>query len=217
MIVGTAAGYVYGLAPNGYVRWRVDLGQQVNACPQIPDGWGVTGTPVVDPASRTLYVVDAFGRLHALDVATGRERAGWPVVLYRNYTQELDWGALTLVDGSVYVPTGSFCDQPPMQGQLIRVVLASKTVSRWMSVPSSLGGGGEHLRLGRCRLQHDDALALRRHGEHVRRRQQLGRLLRPAGGLRASSSSSSHPTSASSRRASPTWARSRTTASSARR
>ena len=142
VIVGTAAGYVYGLAPNGYVRWRVDLGQQGNSCPQIPDGWGVTGTPVVDRASRTLYVVDAFGRLHALAVATGRERSGWPVVLYRNYTQELDWGALTLVDGSVYVPTGSFCDVPPMQGQLIRVVLASKTVSRWFSVPSSLGGGG---------------------------------------------------------------------------
>ena len=48
VVVGTAAGYVYALAPNGYVRWRVDLGQQLNSCPQIPDGWGVTGTPVVD-------------------------------------------------------------------------------------------------------------------------------------------------------------------------
>jgi PQQ-like domain len=142
VIVGTAAGYVYALAPNGYVRWRVDLGQQVNSCPQIPDGWGVTGTPVIDQASRTLYVVDAFGRLHALDLATGRERSGWPVVLYRNYGQELDWGALTLVSGSVYVPTGSFCDQPPMQGQLIRVALANRQVSRWISVPASLGGGG---------------------------------------------------------------------------
>ena len=142
VVVGTAAGYVYALAPNGYVRWRVDLGQQLNSCPQIPDGWGVTGTPVVDAAARTLYVVDAFGRLHALDLATGRERQGWPVVLYKNYGQELDWGALTLVGGSVYVPTGSFCDQAPMQGQLIRVVLASKQVSRFISVPSSLGGGG---------------------------------------------------------------------------
>jgi PQQ-like domain len=142
VIVGTAAGYVYALAPNGYVRWRVDLGQQLNSCPQIPDGWGVTGTPVVDESSRTLYVVDAFGRLHGLDVATGRERPGWPIVLYRNYAQELDWGALALVGGSVYIPTGSFCDQPPMQGQLIRVVLANKQVSRWVSVPSSLGGGG---------------------------------------------------------------------------
>ena len=142
VIVATAAGFVYALAPNGYVRWRVDLGRQLNSCPQIPDGWGVTGTPVVDPGSRTLYVMDAFGRLHALDVATGKERAGWPVVLYSDYPNELDWGALALVDGSVYVPTGSFCDQPPMQGKVIRVAIASKQVSRWISVPASGGGGG---------------------------------------------------------------------------
>jgi hypothetical protein len=140
--VETAAGFVYALAENGYVRWRADLGRLNSSCPQIPDGWGVTGTPVIDPATRALYVMDAFGRLHALDLATGREHAGWPVVLYRDYRQELDWGALTIADGSVYVPTGSFCDQPPMQGKLIRVELAGRRVSSWVSVPSSLGGGG---------------------------------------------------------------------------
>jgi PQQ-like domain len=142
LYVGTAAGFVYALAPNGYVRWRADLGRQLNACPQIPDGWGVTGTPVADPASRTLYVVDAFGRLHALDLATGHERSGWPVVLYRNYPHELDWGALSVVDGSVYVPVGSFCDQSPMQGKLLRVVVATKQVTRWISSPNAIGGGG---------------------------------------------------------------------------
>lgn len=140
--VETSAGSVYALAANGYVRWRVDLGQLRNDCPQIPDGWGVTGTPVIDPATHALYVVDAFGRLHALDLATGRERPGWPVVLYQDFRKELDWGALTLVDGSVYVPTGSFCDRSPMEGKLIRVVLSSRRVSSWVSVPLSLGGGG---------------------------------------------------------------------------
>ncbi len=140
--LGTAAGFVYALAPNGYVRWRVDLGRQLNSCPQIPDGWGVTGTPVIDAAGRTLYAVDAFGRLHALDLATGRERAGWPIVLYDDPGQELDWAALTLVAGSVYVPTGSFCDQPPMQGKLIRVDLATRQVTSWSAVPLSAGGGG---------------------------------------------------------------------------
>src|SRR5262249_59663131 len=88
--VGTASGLVYALAGNGYVRWRVDLGRlTLPACPQIPDGWGVTGTPVIDPATRSLYVADAFGRLHALDLATGAERGGWPVGLYRAYRREL--------------------------------------------------------------------------------------------------------------------------------
>lgn len=140
--VATAAGFVYALAANGYIRWRVDLGRfTAPDCPQIPDGWGVTGTPVIDPASRTLYVADAFGRLHALDLATGAERSGWPVVLYRDYKRELVWGALLLEHGSVYAGTGSYCDQP-MEGHLIRVSLADRQVSSWTTVPASLGGGG---------------------------------------------------------------------------
>jgi len=140
--VATASGLVYALAANGYVRWRVDLGRlTLPACPQIPDGWGVTGTPVIDPATRSLYVADAFGRLHALDLATGAERSGWPVVLYRDYKRELVWGALQLVRGSVYAGTGAYCDLP-MEGKLIRVSLADHQVSSWTTVPASLGGGG---------------------------------------------------------------------------
>ena len=59
--VATTRGIVYALAENGYVRWRVDLGQLERVCQQI-DGYGVTGTPAIDVASRTLYVADAFGR-----------------------------------------------------------------------------------------------------------------------------------------------------------
>ena len=140
--VATSAGFVYALAANGYVRWRVDLGRFVlPACPQIPDGWGVTGTPVIDPATRTLYVADAFGRLHAFDLATGAERAGWPVVLYRDYRRELVWGAMLLVDGAIYAGTGAYCDLP-MEGKLIRVSLADRKVSSWTVVPPELGGGG---------------------------------------------------------------------------
>ena len=65
---------VYALAENGYVRWRVDLGQLERVCQQI-DGYGVTGTPVIDLATHALYVADAFGRVHALDLATGAEHA----------------------------------------------------------------------------------------------------------------------------------------------
>lgn len=141
MYVGTAAGFVYALAANGYVRWRADLGHLDHPCNQIPDGWGVTGTPVIDPAARALYAADAFGRLHALDLATGAERSGWPVTLYRDYRRELVWAASLVADGSIYVPTGSYCDQP-MEGKVIRVELDSKRVTSWTAVPSALGGGG---------------------------------------------------------------------------
>src|SRR5262245_308897 len=138
--VATSKGVVYALGENGYVRWRVELGQLDRICQQI-DGYGVTGTGVIDLATRSLFLADAFGRLHALDLVTGEERSGWPVQLYTDHRKELVWGAMTLVNGSIYVGTGSYCDRP-MVGKVLRVNLATKQVTSWVSVPLRLGGGG---------------------------------------------------------------------------
>jgi len=136
----TSKGVVYALSENGYVRWRVELGQLDRVCQQI-DGYGVTGTPAIDRDTGALYVADAFGRLHALDLATGQERPGWPVRVYEDFRRELVWGALTIVDGSVYFGTGSYCDRT-MEGKVFRVRIATGEVSRWVAVPFALGGGG---------------------------------------------------------------------------
>ena len=138
--VATSKGVVYALGENGYVRWRVELGQLDRICQQI-DGYGVTGTPAIDPATRTLYVADAFGRLHALDLVSGAERPGWPVLVYTDPRRELVWGALTIVNGSVYFGTGSYCDRK-MVGKVFRVEIATRHVSQWIAVPPRLGGGG---------------------------------------------------------------------------
>ena len=141
LYVATSAGVLYGLGESGYVRWRIDLGRLPNACPQL-DGYGVTGTPVIDAASRSLFAADALGRLHDLDLATGAERPGWPVTLYSDPGLEHVWGALALADGRVYVPTGSYCDGGPFIGKVISVDVSTQSVSAWQAVPAELGGGG---------------------------------------------------------------------------
>jgi PQQ-like domain len=138
--VGTSTGLVEALAPNGYTRWTVQLGVFPQTCEQLPT-WGVTGTPVIDAVTHAIYVADGFGWLHALDLATGRERTGWPVRLYDDPSEELVWGALLDVKGSVYAGTGSYCDRP-MIGKLVRVDLDTGQTTSWTSVPPSLGGGG---------------------------------------------------------------------------
>ena len=137
----TSDGRVYAVTQQGYVLWARDFGQLATACPQL-DGYGITGTGAIDTASRTLYVADAFGRLHALDLDTGGERNGWPVRVFADVTREHVWGALLLAEGRVYVPTGSYCDTGPMQGHVYAVDLATRSVRAWAPVPAQLGGGG---------------------------------------------------------------------------
>ena len=57
-------------------------------CTDIIPEMGITSTPVIDTNSGTMYVVartkengSYFQRLHALDITSGKERAGSPVVI----------------------------------------------------------------------------------------------------------------------------------------
>jgi hypothetical protein len=137
----TSDGRVYAMTGRGYVLWTRDFGQLASDCPQL-DGYGITGTGAIDTATRTLYVADAFGRLHALDLDTGSERSGWPVRVFADSTREHVWGALLLAEGRVYVPTGSYCDSGPMQGHVYAVDVVTRSVRGWAPVPAELGGGG---------------------------------------------------------------------------
>jgi hypothetical protein len=136
----TSAGVVQAVSDTGRPLWRVQVGTLKHTCPQL-DGYGVTGTPVADPLTQALYLADGVGRLHALDLATGKERPGWPVRLYSDFRQELVWGALTRVRDSIYLGTGSYCDAP-MVGKVIRVNVHTGAVSHWDVVPEEHGGGG---------------------------------------------------------------------------
>ncbi|HVS78652.1 MAG TPA: Ig domain-containing protein [Steroidobacteraceae bacterium] len=103
---------------------------------------GVTGTPVIDPATGTLYVVSKsmnaagtsfFQRLHAIDLATGAEKPGSPVSISAtfpgtggggstvsfNARMENQRAGLALADGTVYVAWGSHEDAMPYYGWIM--------------------------------------------------------------------------------------------------
>ena len=103
---------------------------------------GITGTPVIDPASGTLYVVSAtqegstyVQRLHALDVTSGAEKFGGPVVITASVsgtgngsaggtmTFDPEWenqrAGLLLLNGVVYVGFAAHMDGGPFHGWII--------------------------------------------------------------------------------------------------
>jgi hypothetical protein len=90
---------------------------------------GVISTPVIDPASNTIYLVaetyesgHVIHRLHALDVTTGQEKLGGPTTIAANYTyngktytfvdtHQMNRPGLLLANGHVYIAFGgASCD-----------------------------------------------------------------------------------------------------------
>jgi hypothetical protein len=86
---------------------------------------GILSTPVIDPVAGTIFVVAKtkegskfVHRLHALDVTTGLEKTGSPIVISASYSyggqnyifvdsMQVNRPALTLANGNVYVAFGS--------------------------------------------------------------------------------------------------------------
>ena len=111
-------------------------------CDSIAPEVGITGTPVIDPASGTLYVVamteegssgNYIHRLHALDVTTGAEKPGSPVEIQASVPGSGDgthtvsfqpWlykerAGLLLLNGIVYTAWSSHCDSGNYHGWII--------------------------------------------------------------------------------------------------
>jgi len=116
-------------------------------CEELVPETGITSTPAIDPASGTIYLeaktketsngVTAFyHRLHALDVTTGAEKFGGPVVIQAsvpgngdgsdgsghvpfNPLKQLNRSALLLSGGVVYIGSASHCDNGPYHGWLL--------------------------------------------------------------------------------------------------
>jgi len=113
---------------------------------------GITGTPVIDASAGTLYVVsetlesgNVVFRLHALNVATGQEAGGSPVVISPTGFQpkmQMQRPGLLLANGNVYAAFGSTgTDSPPYHGWIVAFSAASLgQVGVWNVTPTGTEG-----------------------------------------------------------------------------
>jgi hypothetical protein len=126
---------------------------------------GITGTPVIDPVSGTLYVVSFteegsgfFLRLHALDVTSGAEKYGGPVVITATVpgtgsgstggtlTLDPEWAnqraGLLLLNGIVYIAFASHGDNGPWHGWLLGYNETTlRQTGAFCTTPNGVGGG----------------------------------------------------------------------------
>lgn len=145
VVVATEHNSVYAFqAATGCVAWRTSLGPSFDGrtlkCGNIPE-LGVTGTPVLDPATLTLYVASyqppgAF-QLFALGLADGGIRWRRPIDLPGgDLPSQLQRPALTQANGRVYIAFGGragdcgsyhgFVIGVPLDGQGAQVTFRSE-------------------------------------------------------------------------------------------
>ena len=149
-IVATEGGSLYGIR-DGRVVWRRHVGTPVPLsrlpCGNI-DPLGITGTPVYDPASRTVFAVAEVDDpvrhlLVGVDPATGRQTLSRPLDppgADPKYLQQR--GALALARGSVYVPYGGLLgDCGPYIGRVIGSRTDGTGPLQVFTVPTSREGG----------------------------------------------------------------------------
>jgi hypothetical protein len=169
VIVATEQNHVYAFdaATGGKPVWDQLLGTPLpksrlatlrTGCGNI-DPLGITGTPVIDPATRTIYLdamliasanATAQHQVFALDADTGKVKQGWPVDLNTtvkvgnttfNSLVQNQRGALALLGGKVFVPFGGHIgDCADYHGWIVGISTEDPSqVSAW--VTRTLAGG----------------------------------------------------------------------------
>jgi hypothetical protein len=139
-------------------------------CTDLVPEIGITSTPVIDVATGTLYVeaktrettdgvANFYHRLHALELATGAERFGGPVVVQATVPgngdgsdgagnvpfdplTQMNRSALLLSRGVVYIGCASHCDNGPYHGWLIGYDAHTLAFSNVFNTTANGGLGG---------------------------------------------------------------------------
>lgn len=159
VFIATENDSVYALnSTSGAIVWSNLLGTPANSLvspyvcnghgPNITPTIGITGTPVIDPASGTIYVAALIGNLgyelFALNTNTGEQR--WNATITApnfQYLPEEQRGALALANGYVYVPFGGYswsCFDPGPTGWVIAMSTSGSGQKYSFNVPTKMEG-----------------------------------------------------------------------------
>lgn len=179
LYLGTEHDIVYAIdADGGQILWKRDFTDPANGITYLTntnDGKGrtglgptvgITGTPVIDPNTRTLYVSAmtmennvAKHHLHALDLITGAEKFGGPTEITGvvngtgigndgnghipfDAEAQNQRAGLQLVNGVVYVPFASYSDVEPYHGWMFAIDATTMQILAYLNVTPSTEGGG---------------------------------------------------------------------------
>jgi hypothetical protein len=177
VFVATENDSVYAFDADGksttplWFRSFLDVSDGITSVPQSDVGgpitpeYGITGTPVIDPSTLTMYLVaftkesgNYVQRLHALDVTSGYDRPGSPVVITASVIGtgvghdasgniafqpkiQLQRPALLLSGGVVYIAWGSFNDMGAYHGWVMGYSTSTlQQVAVWNSTPDGAAG-----------------------------------------------------------------------------
>jgi outer membrane protein assembly factor BamB len=168
VLVATESNQVYALdGQTGATLWSRPLGTPFSAydlnCGDLLPSIGVSGTPAIDPATGTAYLLsktyangvngDAIFYAHALDLATGAERDGFPLVIAGTASndptktfgaeRQMQRPGLLLMNGVVYAAFGAHCDELPYAGWVVGISTKGYVQTLWTTEGgANLWGGG---------------------------------------------------------------------------
>jgi hypothetical protein len=192
VFVATERGSVYALdadsnsGSNAVPLWQVNFTNPAAGVTTVPNAdvisgnvapdICITGTPVIDAAAGTLYVeaktkevsgasTNYVHRLHALELSSGAEKFGGPVVIQAtvngtgdgndgaghvafNGLRQMNRPGLLLLNGIVYIAYGSHGDNGPYHGWIIGY--DSQTLQRKAFLNTTANGGLGGIWQGGC-------------------------------------------------------------------
>jgi hypothetical protein len=135
------------------------------SCTDLVPEIGITSTPVIDTTAGTMFVVTKikdngqfFHVLHAINIFTGKDQPGSPVVIHAQVKgngdgsvngivkfdplHEAQRPGLLLVNGTLFIAWASHCDNSPYHGWVMEYNESSlKQTAVWNSTPNGGLGG----------------------------------------------------------------------------